>query len=106
MVTRIQLSNQLRFSAFGTHLGCWVLQVPSVDTAQNCHPTHPPVSGWGQVLSVCMCFGQYVLLSQPGRKYWRPKESFTCSATSKVTKCDRQEAVSIVSLSCLSNIAE
>ena len=80
MVMHIQSASQITFTVFGTYQG--------------------------QVLSACMCFGQFVLLSQPCRKCSRFTESFTCSATSKVTKCDRQEAVSIVSLSCLSNIAE
>ena len=45
-----------------------------MDSAEDCDPTHTAVSNWGQVVPVCKCTSQHVLLTQPDGQHQRLEE--------------------------------
>ena len=71
-----------------------LLQVPSMDAAENCHPAYPAVSCWRQVFPVCMRPGQHVLFAQPCWEYRRPEESACGNAARQRISLRAKEAVS------------
>ena len=71
-----------------------LLQVPSMDSAENCHPAYPSVSCWRQVFPVCMRPGEPVLFAQPCWEYRRPEESDSGNAARQHLPLCAKEAVS------------